>query len=65
MEDRINQLESLATLQDNTIAQLNTEVYRQQQAIGRLQRRIEALEHKLKELEQPDEIAQNEKPPHW
>jgi len=65
MEERVDQLESLMALQDDTIAALNTEVFRQQQDIAVLQRRITALEKKLEELEEPDEIAGNEKPPHW
>ena len=65
MEDRINQLESLAALQDNTLSQLNGEVFRQQQEIALLQKRIAELEERLKQLEQPERIAEGEKPPHW
>ncbi|MBN2162974.1 MAG: SlyX family protein [Pontiellaceae bacterium] len=65
MEKRIIQLEGLAAMQDNTILELNAEVFRQQQDITRLIRRIERLEEKLRELEGPDEIAGQEKPPHW
>jgi uncharacterized coiled-coil protein SlyX len=65
MNERMNQLESLAALQDDTIAALNMELFRQQQDIAGLQQRIDALEKKLKQLEPADEIAGNEKPPHW
>jgi uncharacterized coiled-coil protein SlyX len=65
MEDRINQLEALTALQDDTIAALNTEIFRQQQDMAILQRRIETLEKKIAQLTQPDEIAGNERPPHW
>ena len=65
MEDRINQLEALAALQDDTIAALNAEIFRQQQDMVGLQRRIEALEQKLEQLTPADEIAGNERPPHW
>jgi len=65
MEERINQLESLAALQDETIAALNTELFRQQRDITGLQRRIETLEKKLEQLVPPDETAGNERPPHW
>lgn len=65
MEERINQLESLTALQDNTIAELNTEVFRQQQDIRRLQQRIEAIEKKLEQLKEASDIAGQEKPPHW
>ncbi len=65
MEERINQLESLTALQDNTISELNTEVFRQQQDIRRLQQRLDDLENRVEELKAPDRIADNEKPPHW
>ncbi len=65
MEERINQLESLAALQDRTIAALNAEVFRQQQDIQRLHKRIDALVEKLGRLDKPAEIAPDEKPPHW
>lgn len=65
MEERIIQLETLSALQDETIATLNQELFRQQQDVLKLTRRIDALEQKLAEFEQPDEIAGNEKPPHY
>ena len=65
MEERINQLEALAALQDDTIAALNVEIFRQQQDLVGLQRRIEALEKKMEQVAQPGEIAENERPPHW
>ena len=65
MEDRINQLESLAALQDDTIAALNVEIFRQQQDMAGLQHRIETLEQKLEQLAPADEISENERPPHW
>ena len=65
MEERIIKLETLSVMQDETVVTLNQELFRQQQDIVRLQRRIDALEKKLAEHEQPDEIAGNEKPPHY
>ena len=65
MEERINQLEALAALQDETIAALNAELFRQQRDMAGLQHRIEALEKKMKQLAPADEIAGNERPPHW
>jgi uncharacterized coiled-coil protein SlyX len=65
MDERINQLESLAALQDNTIAALNAEIVRQQHDIAALQRRIATLEQKMDQISQPNEIAGNERPPHW
>ncbi len=65
MEERVDQLESLVALQDDTIAALNTEVFRQQQDLAALLRRITALEKRIEQLADPDEIAGDEKPPHW
>ncbi len=65
MEERIHKLESLITLQDNTIMELNAEVFRQQKDIVRLQNRLEVLAKKIEQLEGPNDIAGNEKPPHW
>ncbi len=65
MEERIIKLESLAALQDETIGKLNVELFRQQQDIARLQRRIEAIEQKMAELGGPEPVAGNERPPHY
>jgi uncharacterized coiled-coil protein SlyX len=65
MEERIIQLESLAALQDKTIGTLNEELFRQQQDIARLQRRIEAIEQKMAELGDPEPVGGNERPPHY
>lgn len=65
MKERIIQLESIAAMQDETIASLNSELFRQQQDIARLQRRVEVLEQKLSEIKPSEDIAENEKPPHY
>ncbi|MCF7817364.1 MAG: SlyX family protein [Kiritimatiellales bacterium] len=65
MEERIIKLESLSAMQDETIAKLNEEIYRQQQDATRLLRRIEALEKRLAQLGGPEELGGNEKPPHY
>ncbi|VGO21168.1 SlyX family protein [Pontiella sulfatireligans] len=65
MEERIIQLETLAALQDETIASLNQEIFRQQQDMAQLRRRLQTLENKLTELGQTEEIGGNEKPPHY
>ncbi len=65
MEERINHLESLSIMQDQTIAGLNKEIFRQQQDLARLQRRMAAIENKLVELNDPEPIAGNERPPHY
>lgn len=65
MENRIIQLETLITLQDDTIRNLNDEIYRQMKDLTRLADRIEIIEEKLKEVQQGDSIAGNERPPHY
>ena len=65
MKERLNQLESVVALQDNTIHQLHDEMFRQQQDISRLLRRVEALESRIGELDASEEVAGDEKPPHW
>ena len=53
-------LETLLSLQDETINRLNEELFRQQQDITKLQRRLEALEQKVGELDSPEQIAASE-----
>jgi uncharacterized coiled-coil protein SlyX len=65
MEERINQLESLSALQDETIRSLNEEIFRQQQDTSKLRERLEALESKVAQMQQPAEIGGNERPPHY
>jgi SlyX protein len=65
VEERIIQLESLAAMQDETIQQLNRELFRQQQDIARLQSVVDLLEEKITQLEGAEEIAGNERPPHY
>ncbi len=59
------QLESLVALQDRMLGELNQEIFRQQQDISRLLRRLDELEEKLEEAQNPEEIAGNERPPHY
>ena len=65
MEKRVIQLESLATLQERTLDELNREIFRQQQDIVRLCRRLDDLEKKLSEFQAGEEIGGNERPPHY
>ncbi len=65
MEKRIIQLETLSALQDEAIASLNAEIFRQQQDITKLRQRLDLLEQKIVELQQPEEISGNERPPHY
>jgi len=59
------QLETLSALQDETIRSLNEEIFRQQQDISKLWKRLNMLEEKLKDAQNPEEIAGNERPPHY
>ncbi len=65
MEERIIKLETLSAMQDETITKLNEEIFRQQQDLARLQRRIETIEQKMADLADPEPIAGDERPPHY
>ncbi len=65
MEKRMVQLESLVALQEKTLSELDQEIFRQQQDIARLRRRLDDLEEKLDEARNPEEIAGSERPPHY
>ncbi|MEI6891634.1 MAG: SlyX family protein [Pontiella sp.] len=65
MKERIIQLETLSALQDQTIQSLNEEIYRQQQDVSRLQEQLDALEKKILEIGDADQIAGIERPPHY
>lgn len=65
MEARIIKLELLSAMQDETIKSLSMELFQQQKETGQLRRRVEALEKKVAERSEPDQIAGNERPPHW
>jgi len=65
VEKRIIKLETLSAIQDETLRELNEELFRQQQDLARLQRRIEAIEQKMAELGDPEPVAGNERPPHY
>jgi uncharacterized coiled-coil protein SlyX len=65
MNDRMNQLESTVAQQDRTMQQLHGELYRQQQDIASLNRRIEILEGRLEAMDRTEGIAEGERPPHW
>ena len=65
MEERLIKLETISAMQDEMITKLNGEIFQQQQDIVRLRRRIDDLERRLGEMEEPGEIGGNEKPPHY
>lgn len=65
MKERIIQLETVSAMQDEAISGLNAEMFRQQQDIEKLKRKLELLENKLADLQDPEEIGGNERPPHY
>ena len=65
MEERIVKLEGLLALQDRAIEEQGKEIFRQQQDFARLRRRLDELEEKLENLQDPEEIAGSERPPHY
>lgn len=65
MEEKIIKLETLTTLQDQTIQSLNHEVYRQQRDISQLRNQLQDLEKKILEIGDPEQIGGIERPPHY
>jgi len=65
MQKRLTKLESLSALQDQTLTELNQELFRQQQEIAQLKQQMILFSEKLSMFGSPEEIAGNEKPPHY
>lgn len=67
MEDRIERLENLAALQDDTIKEMNSVIYAQQKQIDHLEKRVDTLASKLRQLIDlaGKEGIANEPPPHY
>ena len=63
--ERLGELESRLTWQEDTIEQLNDVIREQWSAIDRLQQRAEALEHQLGEIEGRLPPAPVAPPPHY
>ncbi|WP_285907454.1 SlyX family protein [Pseudodesulfovibrio pelocollis] len=67
MEARIERLESLVALQDQTIEKLSDEIYEQQRQLADLARQVERLAGKLREMD--DVLGQaggtDAPPPHY
>lgn len=66
-DDRLIDLETRVTYQDDTIRQLNDAVSRQQIDIARLERLCIALQSRVAAMieNSPRELSADEKPPHY
>lgn len=67
-EERLVELETQITFQDQTIKDLSDVIYKQQQELERLATLCAALERQSKELAESDQggdAPANEKPPHY
>lgn len=68
IEERLVELETQITFQDQTIKDLSDVIYKQQQELERLATLCAALERQSKELaesNQGNDAPVNEKPPHY
>lgn len=68
IEERLVELETQITFQDETIKDLSDVIYKQQQELERLATLCAALERQSKELAESDpgsDAPANEKPPHY
>jgi SlyX protein len=63
MEERVTELESRLTFQDDTIQALNDVLVAQQRALERLQLQVEALAKRQEEAGEQFEVAEDEVPP--
>jgi SlyX protein len=67
IEERLENIESKITFQEDQIEELNKTVYQQQQKLERLQTICEALARELRALAEAgnDGKTTNERPPHY
>lgn len=63
MEERVTELESRLTFQDDTIQALNDVLVAQQRLLERLQLQVEALAKRQEEAGGQFEVAEDEVPP--
>ncbi len=63
-DKRINELETKASFQDQTIEDLHETIYKQQQQINHLEKIFENLKNLIRDASEND-IRPNEKPPHY
>jgi SlyX protein len=67
MEDRLERLESLVALQDRTIEKLNDSIYEQQQQLHNVQKQLERLAGKVREMDATSDQPEGPEapPPHY
>jgi len=66
LEERIIELESLVSFQDNTIEQLNEVIYKQQRQFDKFENKLSTLEKQMKEQETGEtRTLEEERPPHY
>jgi uncharacterized coiled-coil protein SlyX len=63
MEDRLTKLEMLSSEQSKTIEEMSGEMFQQQKEITQLKLQIEELKEQMEAS--ANEIAGNERPPHY
>lgn len=68
MEDRIERLENLVSLQDRTIEELNQALYEQQKELSDMKKIVERLAGRVRDLNEAMDQAgghENTPPPHY
>jgi uncharacterized coiled-coil protein SlyX len=65
MEERFNLLETKVAYHDNDIAELNTVIFRQQQAIDRLEKELKRVSAQLRGFGIEGDTDPHQKPPHY
>jgi len=67
MEDRIERLESLLAIQDRTVEKLSDSIFEQQQQIANLEKQMERLANKIREMDahMDQSGAFDAPPPHY
>jgi SlyX protein len=67
IEERLENIETKISLQEDLVEELNKTIYQQQQKLERLEAICEALVRHMESLEEAGNVSRtaNEKPPHY
>ena len=65
MEDRLNKLEELYSMQVYTIEQMSSEMYQQQKELVALKIQLKQMEDKVEAMDASGEMGGQERPPHY